>query len=323
MVWRVVLGLVCLGLIAVSPVRASEQAGLLGVRQQWVDFFKRTTADVEAIYTTMENAKSLGLPEGDNNKDAFALNEVTSDVWGLVGFTELAQDVLFAARVEAGIALDMKTKPIVFADSLKRFPGPVPQLADKAREGIGKVSNQKLRQVAEKLMPPLKDLVSAYDGWPGDYLRMHMVDEPYGKGGLAKNVIDLAGTVDQVNEAAARYFIEAAEAEKRLPPSALDYLSLLRQTQRSVTSLTISVADLYMLVVAKARLDVVQRKTEFAEEDNEVVRVLLEERSKSYRSKLKNFEKQCSVINGMDKDQCERMMILFTEVQECMAKIIA
>ncbi|WP_243311932.1 hypothetical protein [Fundidesulfovibrio agrisoli] len=322
MVWRVVLGLLCLGLVAVSPVSASEQTDLLGVRQQWIDFFKRTTADIEAIHTTMEGAKALELPEGDNNKDAFALNEVTSEIWGLVGFTELAQDVLFAARVEAGIALDMKTKPVVYADALNRFPGPVPQMAEKAMAGIGAVSNQKLRQVAEKMVPAIQDLVSAYGGWPGDFLRMHLKDEPYGKGDLPKDVVDLAGAVDQVNEAAARYFVEVAEAEKGLPPASLDYLSLFRQSQRSVTSLTISVADIYMLVVAKARLDAVQRKTEYAEEDNEIVRVLLEERFRSYRSMLTNFEKQCSVVNARDKELCRRMEMLFKAVQERMAKFV-
>ena len=135
MLKKVLVFLVGFSLSMLPVANASERDDLMSVRKYYLEFFKSTFGDMQAIAEISDEMGKSPVVLQVNNEDAFALNTILADVWTLASFVELAQDVLLASRVEAGIAIDVDKRTVVFSDALKRFPGPVPQLADRIMSG--------------------------------------------------------------------------------------------------------------------------------------------------------------------------------------------
>ncbi|WP_243358366.1 hypothetical protein [Fundidesulfovibrio terrae] len=314
MLKKVLIFIVGFSLSVLPVATASERDDLISVRKYCKDFIGKTTRDLQSVFDVWNKTANRAVVMPDNSAEAFAINDISVDVLTLRAFIELAQDVLLASGVEMGIALDLGKKPVIYGDALKRFPGAIPVLADRIISGYGSLPSQELKAAGKEMAPYLKNLVAAFDGWPGSYLREHIGDEPYGKGELSKGMVELATRVDNVNDASVKYFKDMERAEKVAMKNGMDYIYLFRQTQRSITSLSILVPDVYMLLVVGERLQAVGSQKNLSKNDNELIIYYLRGRMARYKEVLDLLDKQCAVLWPDEKAPCTVMVDQFKEM---------
>lgn len=292
---------------------ADERNDMMAVRKYCMDFIRRTTDDLISFNDIWESSTKYYITQGDA-REIDNLNTISVDVWTLRAFVELAQDSLLASGVEAGIALEQNVRPVVYSDALKRFPDPVNKLVAKILTEYESLSNPELKAAGAKMTPFLKDLVAAFGDWPGQFLRQHLADEPYGTGTLQKDVVDLAVLLDTANTEAGHYLKWVSDTGRAASVKGeSDFYSVLLQTQKTVISLSILSMDVYMLIVAKQRIKE-SGKTNLSENDDKLVSYYLQGRMKRYEDLLSFLEKRCGMVSSDEKSPCVAVNGLFHNV---------
>lgn len=306
MLWRVVLSLVCLGLVASPAAMASDADELVLFRKYFVDFVKRTTQDMEPMLQAFDDAGRAIINSQHNTADLEAYARMSIDVWQLRMLVELAQDVLLASVVETGIAIDTREKPVVYVESVNRFPAPVLDLTRDVSAAFSANKNEILSSAWVKMKPHMADLAEAFKDWPGPYLKKQMQQGEPGKGDLPDEVVKLAGQVDKVVDGTLQYCGSAKNLTDEVAKENRDYSVLLRQYVRNLYALSGATIDWFMLVAARQRLEVTKAKADVTKDDHEIVDYYLEGRLEQFNGLLSMLEKQCLVLRDDQKAECQK-----------------
>ncbi|WP_243368427.1 hypothetical protein [Fundidesulfovibrio soli] len=304
MVWRVVLGLVCLGLVASPSAMASDADELVLFRKYYVDFVKRTTQDMEPMLQAFYDAGRAIINSKHNTADLEAYAKMSIDVWQLRALVEIAQDTLLASVVETGIVIDTQAKPVVYVDSINRFPAPVLSLTRNITAAFAANKNEILSAAWVKMQPQVTDLAEAFKDWPGPYLKKQMQQGKPGKGDLPEEVVKLAAQVDKLVDVTLEYSGRIMDLRGEVAKDNSEYCIVLGQYVRNLTTLSAAATDAFMLVTTRQRLEMTKAKAEVTKDDHEIVDHYLEWRLKRYQEVLSLLEKQCNLLVEEQKTQC-------------------
>lgn len=301
--------------------RANEQSELKEMRKYCSSFILQADKALQNVHTLYEEATKNPVIVEEDSKEAFAFNDLSVKILQLDALVSLAQDVMLASKVEAGIALANGSKPVVFSDSLKRFPGAVPGVCKDITEGFASLSTPELKAIGEKLTVSLKQIDELFKTWPGEFLGKHLDDEPYGTGGLPQEIVRLASVADDTIDISTRYFGNISRAEASVTNRSMDYMILFRQAQRSAITLSVLVLDTYILAVAKSRLMMQEIRTDMVNNDLRAVVIFSEDRKSRYNGIISFYKKQCSVLNDGERMPCRELYGAFESYFNKLAEI--
>ena len=287
---------------------ASEYDELVIFRKQYVDFVARTSEDLVQITRGIDESSRILRDSKMEATEVEAVVKMTADVWRLRMLVELAQDVLLASVVEAGIAIDTGGRSVIYADSINRFPAPILDLTTRISIAFSAIENEVMSSAWKNMKPHVADLAEAFKDWPGPHLKQQMQQGQPGNGDLPDDVVKLAVQVDETVNASLEYNGSVMRIADQVAASNMSYSLALRQYARNIEALAAGAIDTLMLVTASQRLEITKAKAVVTKDDREIVDHYLGWRLKHFHDVLSLSEKQCGMLVDDHQRDCARIL---------------
>lgn len=291
---------------------AVEDATLMGVRKYCEEFTVETSNLMTQAFQQYESAVKQYTPQA-GSPDAFYANIVSRNLWSFGAYVDLAQDVLLASRVEAGISVSTKASMVLYEDTLGRFPGPLNGMVSTMNNAINEIKSSQLRGELLKVATSLAGVAKLFAEWPGKDLRQTLISGDKSTPGMPQQLVDIAIDLDKMNDTLLESYKNGPTLQVRADKFGPDYVDTYLQTSRTTDTLQILAMSIYMLNVAKHRAKSTESVNGYSKGDEAIVSYYLTGRTDKYKALLGHLGKQCELMKADDAGFCEAASSTFAK----------